>query len=106
MICPQIPRCSLTFPLRAVENGANFLAEGFLFTVAASIIIGEQWRSSRSQTKRRDTVDDQLQDLSVKVQELTDRAEGLKQKWGTEIEELKEKCVPLVSSPGSPSDDA
>ncbi|KXN91928.1 OPA3-like protein, partial [Leucoagaricus sp. SymC.cos] len=76
---------------RAVENGANFLAEGFLFSVAAAIIIGEQWRSSRSQSKRRDTVDDQLQELNNQVTQLKDRTEGLEKKWSSEIEELKER---------------
>ncbi|KAL9714641.1 hypothetical protein Ac2012v2_001300 [Leucoagaricus gongylophorus] len=76
---------------RAVENGANFLAEGFLFTVAASIIIGEQWRSSRSQSKRRDTVDDQLQELSSEVLELRERTGGLEKRWNSEIEGLKQR---------------
>lgn len=76
---------------RAVENGTNFLAEGFLFTVAASIIIGEQWRSSRSQSKRRDTVDDKLQELSSQVLELTERVGGIENRWGPEIEGLKER---------------
>ena len=76
-----------------MENGANFLAEGFLFTVAASIIIGEQWRSSRSQSKRRDTVDDKLQELSSQVLELTERVGGIENRWGSEIEGLKERSV-------------
>jgi len=42
----------------AIENGANALAEGFLFTVAAALILGEPWRSSRSQSRRRGDVDD------------------------------------------------
>lgn len=76
-----------------MENGANFLAEGFLFTVAASIIIGEQWRSSRSQSKRRDTVDDKLQELSSQVLELTERVGDIENRWGSEIEGLKERSV-------------
>ncbi|KAF9653871.1 OPA3-domain-containing protein [Thelephora ganbajun] len=56
---------------RAIENGANALAEGFLFGVAALLIIGETWRSSRSQSKRRDDVNDKLEDLSTRIQELS-----------------------------------
>ena len=59
--------------IRAIDNGANALAEGFLFSVAAALIIGETWRSSRNQSKRRDEVDDQLEDLQTKVQGLTTR---------------------------------
>jgi len=58
---------------RAIENGANALAEGFLFGVAAILIIGETWRSSRSQSKRRDDVDDKLEGLSTHIQELSSR---------------------------------
>ena len=32
------------FPFRAIESGANFLSEAFVFSVAASIIIAESWR--------------------------------------------------------------
>ncbi|KAF8999929.1 hypothetical protein BDZ89DRAFT_1170505 [Hymenopellis radicata] len=45
---------------RAIDSGANALAEGFLFGVAAVLILGETYRSSRNQSKRRDDVDDKL----------------------------------------------
>jgi hypothetical protein len=51
---------------RAIESGANILAEGFLFLVAATLIIGETWRSSRKEGKRREGVDDQLEELKEK----------------------------------------
>ncbi|ESK92277.1 optic atrophy 3 family [Moniliophthora roreri MCA 2997] len=62
---------------RAIESGANALAEGFLFAVAAGLIIGETWRSSRNQSKRRDDVDDKLEDLDTRVTELTTRFNSL-----------------------------
>jgi len=55
--------------------------------------MGEQWRSSRSQSKRRDTVDDKLQELSSQVLELTERVGGIENRWGSEIEGLKERSV-------------
>jgi len=55
---------------RAIDNGANFIAESFLFTVAASLIIAETWRGSRKESKRREGVADQLEDLSMKVSQL------------------------------------
>lgn len=61
----------------AVENGANMLAEGFLFAVAASLIIGETWRSSRSESKRREGVNDQLDDLGTRLTELSTRVDNL-----------------------------
>ncbi|KAG6909391.1 hypothetical protein DXG01_000691 [Tephrocybe rancida] len=76
---------------RAIENGANALAEGFLFTVAAGLIIGESWRSSRNQSKRRDNVDDQLDSLGTKVTELTTRVDDLTVRWEEELTYQKQK---------------
>jgi len=58
---------------RAIENGANFLAEGFLFSVAAGLIISETWRSSRSQSKQRSDVNDSIEELQIRVRELNER---------------------------------
>lgn len=73
---------------RAIENGANALAEGFLFGVAAFLIIGETWRSSRSQTKRREGVDDKLDELQLQVDSFTQRldalASSLEDRWTEE----------------------
>jgi optic atrophy 3 protein len=75
--------------LRAIDRGANFLAEGFMFSVAAALIIGEAWRSSRSQSKRRDTVDDQLEELGVQVSELKARVDSLAGKWDDDLREQR-----------------
>ncbi|KAJ3854020.1 optic atrophy 3-like protein, partial [Lentinula lateritia] len=45
---------------KAIDSGANALAEGFLFSVAAGLILGESYRSSRNESKRRDGVDERL----------------------------------------------
>ncbi|KAI0317383.1 optic atrophy 3 protein-domain-containing protein [Amylostereum chailletii] len=71
---------------RAIDNGANFIAEGFLFSVAAALI-GETWRSSRNQSKRRDDVDDALEDLQAQVRELGERLG----KWETVQEERSQE---------------
>ncbi|TFK32595.1 optic atrophy 3 protein-domain-containing protein [Crucibulum laeve] len=76
---------------RAIENGANSLAEGFLFSVAAALIIGEAWRSSRSQSKRRDSVDDQLDDLGTRLTELTARVDKITQSWEDQLMEEKQR---------------
>ncbi|KAI9245898.1 hypothetical protein BDA99DRAFT_527746 [Phascolomyces articulosus] len=58
---------------RAVEAGANFLSESFIFGVAASIIIAESWRSHYSAKNRRNYVDDALENLedeNIKLKEL------------------------------------
>jgi len=57
---------------RAIENGSNFLAEGFLFSVATALILGETWRSSRSQSKQRSDVNDSIEELRIRVRELSE----------------------------------
>jgi gas vesicle protein len=76
-----------------VANGANALAEGFLFMVAAGLIIGETYRGSRSTAKRKDYVDEQLENLQEEISKL-------KERWKAEEEELiqrtqvaEERCV-------------
>ncbi|KAJ9109225.1 hypothetical protein QFC21_000554 [Naganishia friedmannii] len=66
---------------KAVANGANALAEGFLFMVAAGLIIGETYRGSRSTAKRKDYVDEQLETLQEEISKL-------KERWKAEEEEL------------------
>ena len=61
--------------------------------MAALLIVGEAWRSSRSQSKRRDSVDGQLEDLSAKLQELTARVDGFKDKYEERWEEEKQRFV-------------
>ncbi|KIM30785.1 hypothetical protein M408DRAFT_327763 [Serendipita vermifera MAFF 305830] len=67
---------------KAIQNGANFLAEGFLFSVAASLIIAETWRTSRSQSKRRDDVDDKLEEMEERLNRLTGMIEALSEHVG------------------------
>ncbi|KJA19090.1 hypothetical protein HYPSUDRAFT_89573 [Hypholoma sublateritium FD-334 SS-4] len=69
---------------RAIDNGANALAEGFLFAVAAGLIIGETWRSARSSAKRRDGVDEQLDSLGTQLGALGERIEALARGWEEE----------------------
>lgn len=81
------------FERRAIENGANALAEGFLFGVAALLIIGETWRSSRSQTKRREGVDDRLDELRVQLDDLTQRVDTLASSTDERWEGERQRCA-------------
>ncbi|KAF5343569.1 hypothetical protein D9758_012972 [Tetrapyrgos nigripes] len=80
----------------AIENGANALAEGFLFAVAAALIIGEQWRSSRSQSKRRDDVNEKLEDLDEKVKELNTRLGSLTTSIQEQLEAERTRSTELA----------
>ena len=48
---------------KAVESGATFISETFLFSVAAGLIFFESWRSRRKETSRREDVADRLEEL-------------------------------------------
>ncbi|EXJ73966.1 uncharacterized protein A1O5_02260 [Cladophialophora psammophila CBS 110553] len=48
---------------KAIESGANFISEAFLFSVAAGLILFESWRSGRKESQRRDDVAERLNDL-------------------------------------------
>jgi cell division protein FtsB len=86
--------------ISAIQNGANGLAEAFLFTVAASLILAEAWRSNRSQARRRDSVDDQLEDLQDEVNRLKSQIAGLSTDWEQKLEEESSRCVVVSFAPG------
>jgi hypothetical protein len=48
---------------KAIETGANFISETFLFSVAAALILFESWRSRRKASSRREDVKERLDDL-------------------------------------------
>ncbi|CAD6979118.1 unnamed protein product, partial [Tilletia controversa] len=55
---------------KAIANGANAISEGFLFAVAAALIIGESFRSSRSNAKQRNRTEEAVEELRDSVKEL------------------------------------
>lgn len=48
---------------KAIESGANFISESFLFVVAGGLILFESWRSRRKESTRRDDVEERLAEL-------------------------------------------
>ena len=48
---------------KAIETGANFISEGFLFGVAAGLILFESWRQGRKSNQRRNDVAERLNEL-------------------------------------------
>ncbi|GJJ11757.1 hypothetical protein Clacol_005995 [Clathrus columnatus] len=63
---------------KAIESGATFIAESFLFFVAASLIIAEQWRSSNKETRRREGVSETIEELKRSVKSLEEKVEGIR----------------------------
>ncbi|KAJ5817254.1 hypothetical protein N7447_009487 [Penicillium robsamsonii] len=48
---------------KAIESGANFISESFLFIVAGSLILFESWRSRNKESTRREGVEGRLAEL-------------------------------------------
>jgi hypothetical protein len=46
------------------------------------LILGETWQTSRNQSKRRDSVDDRIEELSANVVSLTRRLERIQESLG------------------------
>lgn len=51
---------------KAIDSGATFISETFLFGVALSTIIFESWRQRRKEASRRSDVAEKLQELEEK----------------------------------------
>ncbi|KAL4936235.1 hypothetical protein BDV06DRAFT_96515 [Aspergillus oleicola] len=52
---------------KAIESGATFISESFLFLVAGGLILFESWRSRRKENTRRDDVAARLAELEEAV---------------------------------------
>ncbi|KAM3586297.1 hypothetical protein VKS41_002821 [Umbelopsis sp. WA50703] len=62
---------------KAIEAGANFLSESFIFGVAATIILAENWRSRVSAKNRRNQVDDSLEKLEMETTGLRETIQSM-----------------------------
>ena len=70
---------------RAIELGANFFSETFIFLVAVGLLLLENFRSSRKASNRRDEVQERLEGLETQLERLK------KEHNLPELEELNEK---------------
>ncbi len=55
---------------RAIELGANFFSESFIFLVAVGLLFAERWYSSNKAGQQRDVVAERLDDLEAQVARL------------------------------------
>ncbi|EAS30026.3 OPA3 domain-containing protein [Coccidioides immitis RS] len=60
---PPTPRIRPLSDAKAIDTGANFISEAFLFMVAGGLIVFESWRSRRKETSRREDVAERLAEL-------------------------------------------
>ncbi|KAF3919792.1 hypothetical protein ABW20_dc0109067 [Dactylellina cionopaga] len=60
---PSTPHIRPLSDSKAIEKGANFISEAFLFSVAGGLILFEALRSRKKEMNRRDEVSERLQNL-------------------------------------------
>lgn len=60
---------------KAIELGANFFSEAFIFAVAAGLLVWDSWRSRKKASQRRDDVAERLSELEAEVGRLRSRYE-------------------------------
>ena len=64
---------------KAIDTGATFISEGFLFLVAGGLIVWESFRSSRKERKGKDEVQQRLERLEGEMHGLRAENQTLKQ---------------------------
>jgi hypothetical protein len=94
---PSRPRIRPLSESRAIELGANFLSESFIFAVAVGLLVWDQWRTRRKESTRREDVEDRLDSLEDHTRQIV----ALK----SEVERLKSRYEPLPS-PAEGSDNS
>lgn len=83
---PSKPRIRPLSESRAIELGANFLSESFIFGVAVGLLVWDQWRTRRKESTRREGVEDRLDALEEhtrQIVELKSEVARLKSKYET-----------------------
>ena len=88
------PRIRPLSEAKAIDSGATFISETFLFSVALSTIIFESWRQRRKEATRRGDVADRLKELEEKEMAQEARLEELQH----EIEVLRTSRASSSSS--------
>ena len=74
------PRIRPLSETKAIDAGANFISETFLFAIAAGLILFETFRSRRKEAKRKDVVQERLDLLEERNRQDEMRLEELERR--------------------------
>ena len=72
------PRIKPLSESKAIDSGATFISEGFLFLVAGGLILWESWRRDSKEGRRRDEVQMRLEKLEDDIDSLRSENRTLK----------------------------
>lgn len=74
------PRIRPLSEVKAIETGANFVAESFIFAVGISVIVFEQWRQRRKAQNARDDIREDLEELQQELKTVKAELSYMKEK--------------------------
>jgi optic atrophy 3 protein len=74
------PRIRPLSEQKAIETGANFVAETFIFAVGIGVIVFEQWRQRRKAKNARDDIREDLDELQTELKSVKAELEEWKAK--------------------------
>ena len=107
------PRIRPLSESKAIEAGANFLSEAFIFGVGAAIIVFESWRSGRKEkgrrneiTERLDTQQEKMSDLEAEIRRLRAENEEMAKRSSMKLSEKLGLTSSTKKSPNSESHEA
>jgi hypothetical protein len=83
------PRIRPLSEQKAIETGANFVAETFIFAVGISVIVFEQWRQRRKAKNARDDIREDLEELQVELKTIKSELEELRKKQPDPVQQGK-----------------
>ncbi|OCK84684.1 hypothetical protein K432DRAFT_400923 [Lepidopterella palustris CBS 459.81] len=83
------PRIRPLSEAKAIETGANFVSEAFIFAVAVGVIVFEQWRSRRKDNARRSDMEEQMDALNARLQAIEAELEVEKARYTLEPKQSK-----------------
>jgi optic atrophy 3 protein len=72
------PRIRPLSEAKAIETGANFVAETFIFSVGIGVIIFEQWRQRRKQQSQRSGMEEQMETLQSELEKVKAELEHIR----------------------------
>lgn len=72
------PRIRPLSEQKAIETGANFVAETFIFAVGIGVILFEQWRQRRKAKTARDDIREDLEELQTELKAVKAELEDMK----------------------------
>ncbi|KAK4998192.1 hypothetical protein LTR66_002533 [Elasticomyces elasticus] len=96
---------------KAIDLGANFVSESFIFAVAVGLLVWDNWRTRRKENTRREGVADRIEELEsgmardeAKIKELEEEIRRLQEEHSiSHVGEAQPTSLARLTTSNSPS---